>query len=718
MKRLHSFILLLAWLVWLGMTGTVVTSTHGKVLYEGNSPVIRHGAKKLNACLEAAAGTSALTVTVTLDPALGAEAFTLIRAPHRDTHISVIGGDERGAMYGLLDLADQLRLNGNDISSLRFYTARPHLPFRGIKFNTPWSAYRSHPALTQHHDTVRDLKFWEAYLDMMADNRFNVLSLWSLHPFTYMVRPKAFPESYTSISAEEHAEWQAFYKQLFRMAKERGIDTYVVWWTIFVSPDFAEAHDIARYSINLAFYGPGENNELVDRYNRTCVTELINTYDDLTGIGVSLGERIFHLDPAQREQWIIDNVVGGIRDANRPVKFIHRAPFTGDAEITRRAIDDLEGEPNILGPILMEYKFNASHGHSSTRLHRTHGAGVNDAYWNPPPRNHKMVWMMRNEDFTTLRWGQSDFIREHIRNNTHDYVAGYFVGSETYIPAKAYHQKRPDDRINWTYAFERDWLFYRLWGRLLYDPDTPESIFSGEFERRYGGEHASPLYKATKLAGRVPLRVATFFAGSNDPSLTVEHFMDGGRSRLANGEKDGTFFIQIDEFIVHETLDPAWLNVKDYVDHVVSGTPIEPGRRTPLEVADEAEQEAIELLGILDTIEAERAGKRGPIDFEIADARAWARLSLYFTEKIRGAVALQTFRLTGDESQRTSAIEHLKQALNHWKDLSDVTDAVYDPFLSTKLIWIKEDGLLSWRMLIPQVEADIETARQSSGPNH
>ena len=38
------------------------------------------------------------------------------------------------------------------------------------------SAYRTSPVLEQHRETCKDLIFWEAYLDMMAGNRFNVLS--------------------------------------------------------------------------------------------------------------------------------------------------------------------------------------------------------------------------------------------------------------------------------------------------------------------------------------------------------------------------------------------------------------------------------------------------------------------------------------------------------------------------------------------------------------
>ena len=80
----------------------------------------------------------------------------------------------------------------------------------------------------------------------MAEQRYNVLSLWSLHLFHYMVKPKSFPEA-TQFTNIEMAEWKKFWTTLFQMAKERGIDTYVINWNTFVSPSFAAAHHVAPY---------------------------------------------------------------------------------------------------------------------------------------------------------------------------------------------------------------------------------------------------------------------------------------------------------------------------------------------------------------------------------------------------------------------------------------------------------------------------------------
>ena len=142
-------------------------------------------------------------------------------------------------------------------------------------------SYRKHASLQLHDKTCRDLAFWERFLDMMARNRFNVLSLWSLHPFTWLIRPKRYPEA-CGFDDAELAEWRKFWKSLFRMAKARGIETYLVNWNIFVSPEFAREHNVATYSAEWKYFGKGDPSRLVRQYTRECVTQVLDEYEDLT----------------------------------------------------------------------------------------------------------------------------------------------------------------------------------------------------------------------------------------------------------------------------------------------------------------------------------------------------------------------------------------------------------------------------------------------------
>ena len=154
--------------------------------------------------------------------------------------------NERGLMYGMLELASQLN-QGRSLESIQEKAVQAHFPFRAIKFNLPWFSYRSGEHLTLHKETCRDLKFWEAFLDMMVENKFNTLSLWNMHPYIYMVRPTNFPEA-SPFTDSEMADWQAFWHGLFKMAKDRHIDTFTVNWNIFLSKEFAQHYGGAELS--------------------------------------------------------------------------------------------------------------------------------------------------------------------------------------------------------------------------------------------------------------------------------------------------------------------------------------------------------------------------------------------------------------------------------------------------------------------------------------
>ena len=46
--------------------------------------------------------------------------------------------------------------------------------------------------------------------------------------------------------------------------------------------------------------------------------------------------------------------------------------------------------------------------------------------------------------------------------------------------------------------------------------------------------------------------------------------------------------------------------------------------------------------------------------FEVADVKAWANMGLHFAEKLKGAVALETYRSKGGEESKRNAIRILR----------------------------------------------------------
>lgn len=667
---------------------------------------VKFGLRKLQAAVEArgdvatvkpAASSPAIRVE-TGAAALGPDGFSLER---EGNSLVVAGADARGAMYGILDVAEQLRL-GASLSTIQPRTVRPALAFRAIKFNLPFAAYRNGPYLEQHQATVKDLKFWEAFLDMMAENRFNTLTLWSLHPFQFMVVPKHFPEA-KSMSEAELAEFRNLWTQVFRLAKERGIETFVINWNTFVSPAFAEAHHVALYSKTGTHIGAGTKEKIVEDYTRECVTQVIDEYPDLTGLGITLGERMGEQTPEERREWLEHTFYAGIAAAKRPVKFIYRAPLSANsgsggstsAENDRATRAQLEQpRKNIIGPTYLDFKYNASHAHSSPELFLVHGGKLSDAYWNPVPATYRVVWTMRNEDFIVLRWGQPDFIRQFVANNRSEYIAGAMIGSETYIPALDYISRSGPETAR-HYAFERQWLFYALWGHLLHEPNLSEDRFVAMFDARYGKGVGRDIFAAWKLASDMPLRFASFYQGTWDGSLYTEGFStwaDFGARRLID---------------INSLINRAVLDSKRYVgiaDYVKAGGKTAPGIFSPLQLADSLDAECADAGKRVASIR--RLGTSDDrLEEELADIEAWCAFGNYFAEKLRAGVSLAFARANHDPAEQQRAVQHLRTAISHWESLAQLGARYHRlPVLSPA----KEP--FSWESLLPEVKRDVELA--------
>ncbi|MFY0687449.1 MAG: hypothetical protein JXQ90_09800 [Cyclobacteriaceae bacterium] len=600
----------------------------------------------------------------------------------------------RGLIYGLMYLNEQLQ-EGLTLSQVANKEVLAQYDFRAIKFNLPWMSYRSGEHLKLHDETCRDLDFWTSFLDMMVENKINTLSLWSLHPFQYMVQPTNFPKA-SPFTDEEFAEWQTFWKSLFGMAKERGIDTYIFNWNIFVSEEFGKAYGMADYSKPSGFWGEGETNELIEQYTREIVTQTINEYEDLTGIGITLGERMGGMTSEERRDWIDRTMIAGLKNADREVRLFYRAPLSAGTsshgtvsvsteQLTREAIENI----GLSNDVWLGFKFNWSHGHSSPKLSIVHGGILTDTYWDPKPTNYRGVYTVRNEDFIALRWAQPDFIRQFINHNSQDFMGGVIIGSETYIPAKDYITQ--PQKQQWKYAFERQWLFYKVWGNLLFDKNTPDEYFAKALANKFDLEEGNQLLEAWKQASMNANRFASFYQGTWDATLYTEGFT-----------RERGQFIDINQLIKRPVLDSSYVNIANFVAGNFSDDQI-----TPLQLAETLETESRSAMSIAETIRNANTEKP-ELNIELNDIEAWSHHGLYFAAKLRGAVALAQFRQEQAPDKQSEAVEHLTKALAHWKNLTETMERHNLPVIPYQF-----DPDFSWRKHIEDAERDVEIAQQN-----
>jgi hypothetical protein len=421
------------------------------------------------------------------------------------------------------------------------------------------------------------------------------------------------------------------------------------------------------------------------------------------------------MSPAQRESWIYETYIEGMRLAGRKVKLVHRIPFSSTTEslgatsveleqLTRKAIERETKLDFIQGPIWADLKYNWSHAHTTPKLVKVHGGEMFDTFYNPEPEGYKITYTARNEDFFALRWGVPGFIREHIGLNSQPYVGGYFIGSETYIPAKDYFTAI-NAPLSWKYAFERQWLFYKLWGRLLYNPQTADAVFEAEFNNRYGkgGEH---LLEAFALASSTQLRLGSVYDSRWDHTLYGEGFM-----ALIG---DTTQYISVDRLISHPPLDPQYVSVKDFVAKTAAGAAFGKDRITPPVLINMLEQDCRKALRLVNNINTK---KNTSLLYEVADVQTWANLGLHLAEKLKGATALESYRLKGGEDNKKKAVAHLEKALGYWDKVVAITRPIYKDMPLTHYNASSHDrndnNLFHWALIRTQVAKDVATARNA-----
>jgi hypothetical protein len=289
------------------------------------------------------------------------------------------------------------------------------------------------------------------------------------------------------------------------------------------------------------------------------------------------------------------------------------------------------------------------------------------------------------------------------------------IGSETYIPGIEYITK-PGPYLTWKYAFEKQWLLYQIWGRLMYDPSTGDEIFANTFNQKYAIKTGDKLIEAHKLADKMPLKLASFYAASWDFTLYSEGFLANARSAMKCKYDSISPFISVNEIMETVTLDTNLVSIKDFV----SGKMNSPEKISPLQLAAELHDNGEEALKLLDHIRTNNP----TLLHEIDDVKTWSYLSLYFSEKLKGGTALQQFRMTGDGKKQAESIQFLENALVYWKDVVSITGKYMDEIslahLNKRYVESGNSRPLekfSWANLTGEVENDITIAKTSKPCN-
>jgi hypothetical protein len=103
---------------------------------------------------------------------------------------------------------------------------------------------------------------------------------------------------------------------------------------------------------------------------------------------------------------------------------------------------------------------------------------------------------------------------------------------------------------------------------------------------------------------------------------------------------------------------------------------------------------------------APKMGKE--LDETLGDIEAMSHLGEYYCAKIRGAVALETFRQSQDPKHREAVIRHLEESVERWRAYAAAAGRLYKPQL------LARTRTLDWMNLLDDVKKDVDIARGSA----
>ncbi|MDB5245947.1 MAG: hypothetical protein JWQ40_341 [Segetibacter sp.] len=624
-------------------------------------------------------------------------------------NIYVLAGDKTGAMYGSLDIAEAFRLQ--TINSIANSDNKPYLDRRGIKFNIPLdlrtpSYTDPSDAAQQNIPNVWEKEFWETYLDEMAKNRYNVLSLWSLHPFPSMVKIPEFPEvalndvwrtkekfddSYShqgvnfvrphllqnvevvkKITIDEKI---AFWKEVMQMANDRGVEVYVFTWNIFTNGAEGK-HGITNR----------QDNDTTISYFRAAVREMVHTYPLLAGIGITAGEAMNRKSTGEyaNEKWLWRTYGEGIRDAlkqepKRNFRLIHRFHQTSLSEIK-------DAFREYAGPFDLSLKYAIAHMYSITNPPFVDAAM-------PLLSQQTKSWLtVRNDDIYSFRWANNNFARQFIKDIPEpEKIAGYYMGPDGYNWGRDYLTRGPEHQL----VMQKQWYSFMLWGRLSYNPNIPDDIFIKTLQTRLPAIDVKKLYKPWSSASMIFPWITRYVWGDIDlkwfPEANISHPTHKG-------------FFTVADYIEREPMPGSNIrNIYLWAKYHHEGKT--DSLQSPMAVADTLTRLSAEALSGLKALPARKVGSFTELDQTLGDIEAFAHIGNYYAAKMKAACSLALFDQFSNESDRSKAIAFLQEAKKHWAQYAKVYDSQYKPALYNRV------GFVNIPELIKKVEADITIAR-------
>ncbi|OON69917.1 hypothetical protein [Hymenobacter sp. CRA2] len=699
------------------------------VLPKGAHARLRFGAERLAAALRAAGYTATITEQDKLsgkknlivigraadallqqaaatfhapaDKAPGKEGFA-ISSGDKDVVI-VSGTDNSGALYGCLELAEQVQAKGKleDRISL---SDQPEMVMRGACIGVQKPTYLpgrhvyEYPYTPETFPWFYDKQLWVRYLDMLVDNRMNSLYLWNGHPFASLVRLKDYPYA-VEVDEATFRKNEEMFRFLTEEADKRGIWVIQMFYNIIVSKPFAEHHGIKTQDRNRPI------TPLIADYTRKSIAAFVEKYPNV-GLMVALGEAMEGVGQDDVD-WFTKTIIPGVQDGLKALKqtelppIVLRAHDTDAPRVINAALPlykNLYTEAKFNGEALTTYTPRGSWAELHRQLSSMNSVHIQN------------VHILANLE--PFRYASADFIQKSVQAMHNIYGSN---GLHLYPQASYWDWPYTADKVEpRQLQIDRDWLWYKQWARYAWKADRPRQgeidYWGRQIGQQFGtvetGKHILDAYEA---AGEIEPKLLRRYGitDGNRQTLTLGMLM----TQLINPRRYGLFTL------LYESEAPEGEMIIDYAEKEAKGQ--RHIGETPPQVADEVVAHGKAAVAAIERAAPGVTQNQAEFQRIKNDMYCQDALANFYADKVRAALLTLRYKYSHNVADLEAAVPLLARSVQHWERMVALTKDtyLYANSMQTSQRKIPMRGVdatyITWAEMLPVYQKELANLRHN-----
>jgi hypothetical protein len=640
------------------------------------------------------------------------------------------GHDARGLTYALLELADRARNAADPFAALAVPKPVTERPANAIR-----SMMRLFTSDVEDKPWYNDREMWPAYLSLLAAQRFNRFSLalgigydfltnvtdaYFVFSYPFLLSVPGYDVRVPQLPDAERDRNLEMLRFISEQAAERGMDFQLGLWMHGYQ---WSASPKARHTIE------GLTAETHGPYCRDAVRALLQAVPKISGITFRVhGES--GVAEGSYEFWKM--VFEGVAACGRKVEIDMHAKGMDQGMID---VALGSGQPVKISPKYWGEHFGMPYHQADIReQERPRGNGGGSGL---------MSLSAGSRSF--LRYGYGDLLREdrkwgvlhRIWPGTQRLLiwgdpltaaaharAFSFCGSDgvEIMEPLSFKGRRgsgiaggrcayADGSLNPRWDWQKYAYSLRVWGRLLYNPETDPDVWRRAMRRDFGAAGAD-FETALANSSRILPTVTTAHApsaGNNTywPEVYLNHsLVDAAHPGPYTDSPTPRVFGTV------SPLDPQlFYRMADFADDLLKGE--RSGKYTPIEVAQWIEDYGAAAIAALARGDARGARKDRPEHRRLSiDIAVAADLGRFFGAKFRAGVLYRIFEKTGDRAALEEALKAYRAARDVWAGIATRTKGVYMADIT-----VGETRVLRghWADRLADIDADIAAVAAGLG---